>query len=593
MASTKLSTKTKISGVAVATSRTMGERTKLDRWRWTLICTSGILLALSFPPFGLGLTAFVALVPWTILICHPVPVTGRQYFGLWCVSFVFWLWVLESIRKAHPALYLGWVALSGYLAVYIPGFVAWSRMLVHKGKWPAWLAIPVVWTALELVRAYMITGFSMANLGHALVAYPALIQLASLGGAYAVGFVVALVGAAIGCALFQLLRPLDGTIASSPLAPRMALVGQSMAVLTIVLVAAIATMAVCGRVLPQVGQAKPSEQKPFRVAVVQGALDVVFEISDEQSQRVATHYRETVEGGQNRFPDRNGRLPVLCLLPESSFPVADYEMEKYVTVPNWYRGTLAEFKEFTQDRHAVFQEHLKNCISGLRLPRDQQHYLMLGGAKVRYTESPVPTITNEAILVDGKANVVSSYAKCHPVMFGEYLPFGAWFPWIYQIAPLPAGITAGPGAKPFEIDGLVFSPSICFESTVPHVIASHVRECRAKGKEIDALVNITNDGWFWGGAILDLQAQCNIMRAVEHGKPMFVAANTGLSMIVDSNGHIITQAPRREPKVLVETVPLGGRAPTLYSRTGDLFAASCLIAGVIGKLLAGRTRRKK
>lgn len=593
MASTKLSTKTKNSGVALATSRKTSERKSLDRWRWTLICTSGILLALSFPPFGLGLTAFVALVPWTILICHPVPVTGRQYFGLWCVGFVFWLWVLESIRKAHPALYLGWVALSGYLAVYIPGFVAWSRMLVHKGKWPAWLAIPVVWTALELVRAYMITGFSMANLGHALVAYPALIQLASVGGAYAVGFVVALVGAALGCALFQLLRPLDGTIASSPLAPQMALVGQSMAVLTIVLVAAIATFVVSGRVLPQVGQAKPSEQKPFRVAVVQGALDVVFEISDEQAGKVATHYRDTIDGGKKHFADRAGRPPTLYLLPESSFPRADFEMEQYVTVPRWHEGTLAEFKTIIQRRHDVFEEDLKYFVSGLRLPRGLPHYVMLGSAKVVYADSPVPTITNEAVLVDEKANVVSSYSKCHPVMFGEYLPFGAWFPWIYQIAPLPAGITAGPGAKPFEIDGLVFSPSICFESTVPHVIASHVRECRAKGKEIDALVNITNDGWFWGGAILDLQAQCNIMRAVEHGKPMFVAANTGLSMIVDSNGHIIKQAPRRVPQVLVETVSLGGRAPTLYSRTGDIFAASCLVAGVIGKLLAGRTRRRK
>jgi apolipoprotein N-acyltransferase len=583
----------KNSGASLATAQKRKEPVRLDRWRWAMICAGGVLLALSFPPIGLGFVSFVALVPWTLLICHPVPLTRWQYRGLWLVGFLFWLWLLESIRKAHPILYVGLAALSGYLALYIPVFVAVARMLVHKAKWPAWLVVPVVWTALELVRAYLITGFSMANLGHAVARYPALIQLASLGGAYAVGFVIALVGATIGCALFELLRSYDRSISASPFP--LALVGQSRLVLASVLALALATLFASGWSLPKLRQAEPSKQKPFRVAVVQGSLDVVFETSSARQNEVLSHYRETIRDEAKRFSDRDGHPPTLYLLPESSLPFPYFEADSLLTPPSSHTGTVGEFKEIIQDRQAEYSVILSDYISGLRLPRGE-HYVVLGGAKIRYTDAPVPTITNDAILFDSEGKMLSSYAKCHPVMFGEYLPFGAWFPWIYQVTPLPAGITPGPGAKPFEIDGLVFSPSICFESTVPHVIARHVGECRAKEKEVDALVNITNDGWFWGGAILDLQAQCNIMRAVEHGKPMFVAANTGLSMVIDSDGRVIAKAPRRKPKVLVETVPLGGRAPTIYSRIGDVFALGCLIASgaVLGRIMiAGRAKRKK
>ncbi len=49
----------------------------------------------------------------------------------------------------------------------------------------------------------------------------------------------------------------------------------------------------------------------------------------------------------------------------------------------------------------------------------------------------------------------------------------------------------------------------------------------------DVLVNLTNDGWFWGSSILDLQLDCAVLRAVELRRPFLVAANTGFSAWID------------------------------------------------------------
>ena len=47
------------------------------------------------------------------------------------------------------------------------------------------------------------------------------------------------------------------------------------------------------------------------------------------------------------------------------------------------------------------------------------------------------------------------------------------------------------------------------------------------------LINLTNDGWFWGSSILDLQLDCAVLRAVELRRPFLVAANTGFSAWID------------------------------------------------------------
>ena len=190
---------------------------------------------------------------------------------------------------------------------------------------------------------------------------------------------------------------------------------------------------------------------------------------------------------------------------------------------------------------------------------------------------------------------MNRYYKMHPVMFGEYLPFGDQFPWIYQWTPMQGGLTRGEGPTAFRIKGLRFSPSICFESTVPHLIRRQVRELDRAQQAPDVLINVTDDGWFWGSSVLDLQLACAVFRAVELRRPFLVAANTGISAWIDGNGSIRERGPRRDSRILFAHLSRDGRS-SLFAWWGDIPAALCLgmclvlaIRGLVERFRSART----
>jgi apolipoprotein N-acyltransferase len=181
-------------------------------------------------------------------------------------------------------------------------------------------------------------------------------------------------------------------------------------------------------------------------------------------------------------------------------------------------------------------------------------------------------------------------------MFGEYMPLSNWLPLLEQLNPNERNLTAGAAATAIEFHGLKLAPSICFETTVPHLIRRHVNELSKSGNEPDVLVNITNDGWFFGTSCLDLHLACNVFRAVEMRKTHLVCANTGLSAEIESGGRILQQGPRREKAIL--QVKLVSTSPrfSLYRAIGDAlpisFALAC--AGAIVQSFMERfTRRSR
>ena len=78
------------------------------------------------------------------------------------------------------------------------------------------------------------------------------------------------------------------------------------------------------------------------------------------------------------------------------------------------------------------------------------------------------------------------------------------------------------------------------------------------------LVNLTNDGWFWGSSELDMHLACGVFRAVECRKPLLIAANTGFSAWIDGDGRIAAQGPRRDADSLLAEPRLDQR-PQLVS----------------------------
>ena len=71
-------------------------------------------------------------------------------------SALYWLLSLQGLRHAHPLMFIPWIALGGYLAVYHVFFVAVTRQLVQR-QIPLFLAVPVVWVGQEWIRNYLLT----------------------------------------------------------------------------------------------------------------------------------------------------------------------------------------------------------------------------------------------------------------------------------------------------------------------------------------------------------------------------------------------------------------------------------------------------
>ena len=154
-----------------------------------------LLLWAAFPPLGWGGLAWVAPLPWLVL-CRDDHLPGRRpYLNLYVVGLAFWLAAIHWLRLPHPATSLGWIALSAYLACYVPLFVWLVRTATQRLRCPLWVAAPVVWTGLELARAHLLTGFLMASLGHTQIGWPQLIQISDLVGGYGVSCLVMLVAA--------------------------------------------------------------------------------------------------------------------------------------------------------------------------------------------------------------------------------------------------------------------------------------------------------------------------------------------------------------------------------------------------------------
>lgn len=554
---------------AAAPSRAANERQRfLSQTLWLGLAGSLILWA-AFPPLNLPWLGWIAPVPWLWLAQQPKVAGWRPYVVLWLAGSIHWLLMLNGIRLAHPALYAGWIALSAYLGVYLPVFIGLTRVARHRLKISVMTAAPIVWVGLELLRGHLITGFSMGLLAHTQAEFPYLIQISDLAGGYTLSAVVMLVAACIATVipnpfLTSDLRPLT----SSRIGP------------AIPAVAALILVLVYGYL--RLHQTPPGQTGPAaKVALIQGSLDTVFEPpSAQRIQNIFDHHRQlTAEAVQQQ-----ANLD-LIVWPESAFAVTETVVGESLSPPPGM--TADQATESLARMSRSFQSVLTDDVALANSKTDSEHpgtKLLVGTTSIEYGLDR-PRFFNSALLADRTGSVVGRYYKTHPVMFGEYIPFAEYVTWLNKITPIETGLSSGDGPKVFDVSGLNFAPSICFESTIPHLIRGQVSELARKQTPADVLINVTNDGWFWGTGMLDLHFRCGVFRAVENRKPLLTAANTGISAVVDGNGKILQRGRRRQAEVLIAEVRADGRrAP--YAWVGDwpawICAGLCLGLGWVG-----------
>ena len=486
--------------------------------------------------------AWIALAPMIWLIQSPTPPhkTLRQ---VWIASFVFWLVTLHFVRLPLWPLWFGWFALAAYLAVYLPLFVSISRTLVHHMRIPTVIAVPFVFTGLEWIRVTFLSGFGLACLSHSQYQHGPSMQIATFFGAYGVSFAIVLFAAAVSVATSFAWKKLN-TEASIPHR-----LGHGF-------LAAIVMFAVLGfgfRTLSLDDSLRKSAEahKHLKVALIQSNIDTVLESKSREEQ---------IEETEREFFNRRGLTHSariiekdldLIVWPESSFAFTDVLSDVSATD--------------TQEERRENQLMAWKAAVGLPRPFSDAMPLLVGST----TLDPAQTqIFNSAILFDEHGDVQGRYYKNHLVMFGEYFPVVHSIPVLKEFIKAFRSLNPGTSFARFVVKNVSLAPNICFETTVPHLILRQINTLEESGEEIDVLVNVTNDGWFFGTSCLDLHLACNTFRAVEMRKPLLVSANTGFSAHIDEFGRHVRVGPRRKEAELICNVRVPLPQTTLYREWG-------------------------
>jgi apolipoprotein N-acyltransferase len=189
---------------------------------------------------------------------------------------------------------------------------------------------------------------------------------------------------------------------------------------------------------------------------------------------------------------------------------------------------------------------------------------------------------NSALLIGPDGLSHGSYRKIRLVPFGEYVPLKRVLFFVGSMVEAVSDFTPGTEAVVFDANGARVSAAICYESIDPVLGRRFV----ANGSEL--LSTITNDAWFGRSSAAYQHFDQGIVRAVEEGRYLVRAANTGISGAVDPYGRVLTRTRLFEPAALTVDVRLLQHR-TIYSRIGDVivWVSFALTAGV---LVAARRR---
>jgi apolipoprotein N-acyltransferase len=178
-----------------------------------------------------------------------------------------------------------------------------------------------------------------------------------------------------------------------------------------------------------------------------------------------------------------------------------------------------------------------------------------------------------------------AYHKSHLVPFGEYIPLKSLWGWVIEVLHIPLSDFARGSTtpSPLQVGGQSVAMNICYEDVFGEEI---IRQLPAAS----VLANVSNDAWFGDSLALWQHAQISQMRALESGRMMLRATNTGLTAIINHKGELLATLPPFEIGVLHGTVT-AYTGSTPYVRWGN--APVLLICGfTLGiVVLRQRTRR--
>lgn len=546
-------------------------------WVLAIAALGAVFLWLAQPPSGLWPLAYAGVAVWLWLATSPADFGRGEYLRVWLGGVLYWLLAMNWVRlPCWPLTAFGLPPLAMYLGLYALATVGLIRYAIRRWQVPLWLAAPIAWTGMELVQARLFTGLLMGAVSHSHAGQPWVRSVAAYAGAYGVTFAVVLVAAMMIGLVRGWRTPERGQ----------RLVG---------VVAAVASVLVCGWLArTSIEIAQPEGRRPM-VALIQGDIRATWDPDPQRNQTIMDRQVALTAEAAERA-NRSGDMLDLVVWPESMFRASLLSFDGVIAKPGVPNDASTGDHDLAIKRTGRWFEQLTGMLDATPMLVGIDRFDMP-------TDPDAPPsgggLYNSAALVDGTGQLLSVYDKTHLVPFGEYIPFADGMPALYYLTRMATGMRAGDGPVAMNVplrDGgtLRVCPSICYESVVPRVIRRQVAELTDQGLRPDVLVNVTNDAWFWGTGELDVHLACGVFRAIENGLPLIVAANGGLSAVVDATGEVRAVTGRQTEEVLIAPVPARSIDPTPYTLYGDWFAGACLLmCGLLGVSTLVEVRRAR
>jgi len=304
---------------------------------------------------------------------------------------------------------------------------------------------------------------------------------------------------------------------------------------------ATALLLLAGQALRGVGWTQPADA-PITVRLVQGNVPQNEKFADGGLQRAIDTFAPLM--------NRAGKVD-LVVLPESIFPLPlNYLPDEVVR----------SLRKFARDSGAalVFGVFIEQ-------PRGQYYNSAVG---LRPDDNPP----------------LQRYSKRHLVPFGEFIPWG--FRWFVDLMQMPIGDQqrGAPYQGPMELAGQRIAVNICYEDLFGAEIIS---AWQVPERAPTLLLNISNLAWFDNSIALPQHLQISRVRALETGRPMLRATNTGATAIIDARGKVAAQLPTQTAGVLDSRVQ-GYAGSTPYVALGNLPVLGMISTLLVAAFYLGR-----
>ena len=507
--------------------------------RLSAAIAGGLLLCLSFPPFGWWYTAIVAfaLLAWVLTRDSTTLVGGFGYGFLFGAAFNIpllpWTGVMVGLMP--------WLALAIAQAVF-PGLFGLLAVAVARRLtgWPIWFA--GLWALAEWAKSTVpFGGFPWGVVGFGQADGP-LLPLAQVGGVPLVSFAVTLLGFSLAALAFEIVdwwrRGEDAQPGADTAPPAVVLPGICICFVLI------ATTAISPSV--RHSGAGAADEPSVNVAAVQGNVPRLgLEFNAQRRAVLDYHVRETLKLSEDV---RAGRAPqpLFVIWPENSSdidPLANPDAADQISV----------------------------AAQAIKAP------ILVGGvlAGPGYTPDN-PVSTNSVIVWDPEAGPGDRHDKQIVQPFGEYLPWRSFFKHLSPYADRAGYFVPGNGTGVVHAAGVPVGVTTCWEV----IFDRAPREAVRNGAQ---LLAVPSNNATFNEEMSAQQLAFARLRAVEHNRYVIVAGTTGISAVIAPDGRVLGRTGFFEPAYL--DMPIRLKTQLTVATRWEPFVQGLLVAVGIGALI--------